>query len=362
MRIVFQALTAAPGGSINVLAALLRHWTRADKIVCLVWRPEMADILRETGHQVVQVGANSSLSGAWRTMTDCRRRINRWRPDVVFSQQYILPGIRAPHVVHHQNLLRFDPVDSPSLKARARDAAVAATLRRSSINVFNSHFLRAAAIARWPNLVGSRSAVVHNPVEVQDFEQAAHCRDVNTVHILVPQSDMTHKRNVLAVQVLHRVQRYLESQGDPRRAQMTFVGTGEYPQVRAAAAHLGLTNCIRLAGYLTRPELATVYGASDVALITSDKESFCNPVVEAHAAGVPIVTTPLPVFHEISGPLSITAADNGAETLATKVIEALEHAPRAAEVHAAGARYARGFSGAAKAEVLREEFEWAIGG
>lgn len=354
MKVLVPALTAAPGGSINVLVAFLRDWPTDDEILCLTWRPAMARALRETGHQVVEVEASSTPTALWQTMISHRRQIARWEPEVVFSQQYILPGVSAPQVVHHRNLVRFEPVRSPSLKARARDASVARTLRRSAISLFNSHTLRDAAFARWPHLAQRRTAVVHNPVDVRDFEHATCSRDLRTVRILVPQSDMPHKRNDVAVQVLHRLCRRLEEQGDYRRIEMTFVGTGNFAQVCAVADRLDLADQVRLPGYLTRPSLAAIYAESDVVLITSGKESFCNPVLEAHAAGIPIVTTPLLVFREIWGPLSMTAADDGAEALTEKLIEALEHSPPSIDLKLSAKRYAQAFNGSVKAAELRE--------
>lgn len=354
MKVLVQGLTAAPGGSITVLATLLRNWAADDDIACLTWRPEMARVLRETGHQIIQVEADSTPTALWRTISSHRRQIERWKPDVVFSQEYLLPGVGAPQVVHHRNLLRFEPARSPTLKVRARDAAVALTLRRSAISVFNSHALRTAAVARWPHLAESRTAIVHNPVDVLDFEPGQSCRDPRVARVLVPQSDMRHKRNDMAVKVLDSLCTRLEDQGDPRRVEMSFVGTGDYARVRATADLLGLADRIQFLGYLARPRLAAVYAESDVALITSEKESFCNPIVEAHAAGVPIVTTPLRVFDEISGPLSMKAADDGVESLTTKLVEALDWAPFDAQTAARGQEYTERFSGASKSAELRE--------
>lgn len=353
MRVLVQALTAAPGGSINVLATLLRSWSSDDEIVCLAWRPQMVTTLRETGHEVLAIEANSTPAAMWRTMISHRRAVERWRPDIIFSQQYLLPGMSVPQAVHHRNLLRFEPIESPSLKARGRDAAVVETLRRSTISIFNSYALRDAAVRRWPHLDVNRAAVLHNPVDVEDFEQATHRRDPRKVRILVPQSDMHHKRNDLAVEVLYRLIRHLRAQGDPRQAEMTFVGTGGYAQVRDAADHLGLRDYIRLPGYLARPDLAAVYHESDVALITSCKESFCNPIVEAHAAGLPIVTTPLPIFGEVWGPLSMTAGDHSTEALMSRLIEAVDRCPVGSAKLAAAKHFAKSFSGEDKARELR---------
>ena len=353
MRVLVQALTAAPGGSINVLATLLRNWPPDDDIVCITWRPEMARALRETDHRVVQIQADSTPAAMWRLTSVLRRRIERWQPDVIFAQQYSIPRMSAPQVVHHRNLLRFEPIRGAPLRARAQDAAVQATLFGSALSVFNSHTLREAAIERWPQLANRRTTVVHNPVDMRHFEKVRTQRDSKTMRILVPQSDMRHKRNDVAVEVLRIVANHLKAQGDARQLEMTFVGTGDYITVRTAAARLGMENRIRLPGYLASQDLATVYAESDLALITSEKESFCNPIVEAHAAGVPIVTTPLPVFSEISGPLSVASEAHTAEALAGRVVEVVNRTPPDTDGFVSARRYAQAFAGPVKARELR---------
>jgi glycosyltransferase involved in cell wall biosynthesis len=354
VRILVQALTAAPGGSISVLTTLLRNWPSDDEIVCLAWRPEMVTILRETGHKVVAVDAASTPAALWRAATSYRRPLKRWRPDVVFAQQYILPGITAPQVVHHRNLLRFERIGSPSLKDRARDTGVLATIHHSALSLFNSFALRDAAIARWPQLATQRTAVVHNPIDVGSFARAVPRHDLRAIRILVPQSDMPHKRNDLAVEVLGKVLQDLHYRKDPRTVEMTFIGAGNYTLVRFAAERLGLMDRIHLPGYLGHPELAALYSETDVVLITSAKESFCNPVVEAHAAGIPIVTPPLPVFDEIAGPLSMTAEDCSASALSEKLLDALYPPPNHNQRRETGERFAQSFSGDAKAREIRE--------
>lgn len=57
------------------------------------------------------------------------------------------------------------------------------------------------------------------------------------------------------------------------------------------AAELGLSDCVSFAGQKTHEEIAEILTNTDVALVTSNGETFCIPAIEATAAGVPVVST-----------------------------------------------------------------------
>jgi glycosyltransferase involved in cell wall biosynthesis len=69
----------------------------------------------------------------------------------------------------------------------------------------------------------------------------------------------------------------------------------------AQVARLGLTSRIRVLPFLERKTLQSIYRRATVLLVTSDREGFGLPVVEALAAGVPVIARDLPVFREVAG-------------------------------------------------------------
>ncbi len=86
-----------------------------------------------------------------------------------------------------------------------------------------------------------------------------------------------------------------------------FVLAGEGPQKPAAAAlagRLGIADRLRMPGWLD--DVAGVLGVTDVAVLTSRHEGLPRSVVEACAAGVPVVATavdgtPEVVRHGVNG-------------------------------------------------------------
>jgi glycosyltransferase involved in cell wall biosynthesis len=96
-------------------------------------------------------------------------------------------------------------------------------------------------------------------------------------------------------------QDYLLTVGEPRR----YKNFGVAEQVAAA---LGVRH--RHAWRVTDAELAALYAGARVVLIPSRVEGFGLPLLEAFAAGVPVVASDIPALREVSGGLVRHVAPN----------------------------------------------------
>jgi len=126
------------------------------------------------------------------------------------------------------------------------------------------------------------------------------------------------KQHELFLRVAHRVH-----QRQPA-AIFTIVGDGERRrEMEALTASLGLADHVRFFGW--RQDLATVYGAADVCVLTSRNEGTPVAVIEAMAAGVPAVATDVGGVRDVlcEPILGATAPDGDVETLAAHVLSAL---------------------------------------
>lgn len=115
-------------------------------------------------------------------------------------------------------------------------------------------------------------------------------------------------------------------------ALFVIVGDGDRrSELEALARRLGLAGHARFLGW--RTDLVTVYGAADVCVLTSRNEGTPVAVIEALAAGVPVVSTDVGGVRDvIDDPnLGAIAADNDVNALTAHVLAALSPATRTPE-------------------------------
>jgi glycosyltransferase involved in cell wall biosynthesis len=62
----------------------------------------------------------------------------------------------------------------------------------------------------------------------------------------------------------------------------------------ALADRLGFSNRVRLLGNWPHDDLATLYSAADIFVLSSTREGFANVLLEAMACGTPVVASPIP--------------------------------------------------------------------
>jgi glycosyltransferase involved in cell wall biosynthesis len=103
-------------------------------------------------------------------------------------------------------------------------------------------------------------------------------------------------------------------------------------------AELGLSPAVRFAGHASDATVASAYAAADVLVVTSEHEGFCVPIVEAMAAGVPVVAFDQGAVPEVLGGAGVLVADTDPYALAASISALLSDAPRRDATVAAGRR------------------------
>ena len=84
-------------------------------------------------------------------------------------------------------------------------------------------------------------------------------------------------------------------------ARLVRVGGPFTPEQATHAARLGIAGRVLVLPFLSRGTLHAVYQRAALLLLTSDREGFGLPVVEALAAGLPVLARDLPVLREVAG-------------------------------------------------------------
>ena len=128
---------------------------------------------------------------------------------------------------------------------------------------------------------------------------------------------------------------------DPR-ATLQIIGKPATDSYVAAlhryVAELGLAGAVRFSGHASDATVASAYAEADVLVVTSEHEGFCVPVVEAMAAGVPVVAFDQGAVPEVLGGAGALVSDKDPYALASSISALLADAPRREVMVAAGRR------------------------
>lgn len=111
------------------------------------------------------------------------------------------------------------------------------------------------------------------------------------------------------------------------RPLLVIAGDGpERPALDAKVAALDLTRDVRFLGAVMHEDLAEVFSAADVSLLTSDREGWPNVILESMACGTPVVATAVHGVPEIitSPQLGVLVHERTPTALRTGLTTALE--------------------------------------
>jgi glycosyltransferase involved in cell wall biosynthesis len=132
-----------------------------------------------------------------------------------------------------------------------------------------------------------------------------------------------------------------ELQAGMPEAELHVVGRGPLEQsARRLAAELGVSDSVRFLG--SRDDVGDLLAEAACLLLASDYEACPMAVVEAMAAGVPVVATAIPGIDELvqDGRTGLIAPHDDPGALAAALREILTDGPRGRELGAAGRRVA----------------------
>ncbi|GAA4549072.1 glycosyltransferase family 4 protein [Amycolatopsis samaneae] len=132
-------------------------------------------------------------------------------------------------------------------------------------------------------------------------------------------------------------------------------GWGGVDPVRLAKDHGLPEDRFRLLGRVSDAELATVLRGAEALAVPSLTEGFGLPLLEAMAAGVPVVHTDVPALAEVAGGAGLMVPRGDVDALTLGLREVLGSARRAAELSTRGKERARAFTWRAAAEAV-----WAM--
>ena len=287
--------TFAVGGAQVRTADLLRGLGPGFRhtIVTLDGRRDAAELLDESvDRRVETLALGKEWSSLPRNLRRCRRYLDTTAPDLLLTYNFgaleaALANRLRPRCPH----LHFEDGFGPSEATRQLPRRV--WLRRlalsgDSLIVVPSRTLEQIARQRW-RFRADRVLHIPNGIDLERFATAAPDAHrplrrapeellIGTVGVLRPEKNLARLLRIFA---------RLDRSG-PTRLVVTGDGS-ERPKLEALAAELDLADRVTFTGHHPTPE--TVLAELDVFALTSETEQMPYSVIEAMAAGLPVVAT-----------------------------------------------------------------------
>ena len=104
-------------------------------------------------------------------------------------------------------------------------------------------------------------------------------------------------------------------------------GTGVFPDLRAYAEELKITDYVRWIGYIDEVDKPSLYRLADVFVFPSLYEGFGLPVLEAMASGTPVVANDISSIPEVAGDGAYLVEADNARAMAGAIIALLLQEP-----------------------------------
>ena len=338
-RIVFHTASLRGGGAERVFVLMANELAaRGHDVTVFTWNAQGPNAaLRSSAVKLIDLGIPIRGEGfgkpaTLRGLQGSIAMLRQLRPDAVYSAPEFANLLMALALVLSGSRARCFPsfhaaASLPSQTLGARVAVLLSSLmvRRAAKAIAVSDGVGRDIAAR--GIPGSKVVVINNPLPSalarpddaygwqRDLAALGAGPVIATAGRLVPVKD--HRTLLAAFAILRRRQ----------PARLVLFGEGPLEaELRAYAQDLGVAGSVLFPGYVNDP--AACYAAADLFVLSSTSEGFGNVLIEAMAAGVPVVSTDAP-----HGPREILAGGRygplvpvgNADALAAAMSTTLEH-------------------------------------
>jgi glycosyltransferase involved in cell wall biosynthesis len=274
--------------------------------------------------------------------------VRQWRPDAALAFYGLPAGFVAMRLKHLTGLPYAIALQGPDVPGYGRNAfadwhrLAGGLMRRAwrdaNIIAANSDSVAAAA---GPQAPGRAIEVIPAGTDVGEIAAKADYARHDELRLLFVGRLVQEKGLDVLVQALAKLPLNL-----PWR--LVLAGDGpEWTMLAGLAARLNIADRIQVRGWVQRSELLALYGEADVFVLPSRADGTPTAVLEAMAAGLPVVATHVPGTAEMisDGDTGLLVPTEDAEALSAAITAlATDDARRAALGRAARARAEAYFS------------------
>lgn len=293
--------------------------------------------------------------------------LSRLGLDLYHSLHHFLPpAIRVPRVVvtlhdliwiEHRGLIvdgRFGALNRTITHLYARAAMGYAVRRADRIVAVSAYSARRASA--WYRLDPARVDVVHHGVDRAAYAPAPADAMRRPPFFLVLGNTRPYKNvptALAAFAVCARAHRDIE---------LVVAGRGDSVRsLQLLAARLGIGERVRFVGSVSHADLLALLHGAAALVFPSFVEGFGLPVLEAMAAGCPVIASTAPALVEVAGDAALLCDPRDPDAFAAAMGSLLGDADRRRELRQRGCARAREFSWAKAAERTLEVYRTLLG-
>jgi len=338
VKILIDALSARIGGGITYIRSILPALYRADN------RHEYHVLLSERYQEslieglppgtyplVVSLQATPLIYRWWYLQTEVPRILRDGLFHMLFTVAEIgTVNAPCPSVVLVRNNVffakksAFSPFQRLQLVAyRAiRQPFVYLTLYRADRLVFVSDAFRQEVTKQKRRLSQAKTCVIHHGIS-PDFNANSTLARGNSIfdghpYLLAVSTLMPHKNYETLLNAFARLKfsaphLHLVIAGSINHGSL-------YHALLTLAEKLAIIERVHFSGEVPHEKLPALYRQASAFILSSRLESFCHPLVEAMACGVPVIASDLPVCQEICQDAALYFSPNDIDTLVDHIM------------------------------------------
>ena len=338
-RVLINALSLSDGGGRSYATNLLRELSRDDRgfRFCVLALPGTLDGLETEGLEV-QIArpfpSPHALKGPMRVLYEqsvVPLHVRNF--DLLYCIADVAPLLSASRcVLLCRNLNIYDRRWYDTARTRTLARLGSLSMRRARRVIFPSQ-AAVDAISALASVPRERSRVIPYGVSLESFE-TGESPEVPGSYLFLPAAPERHKNIEVLIRCLPLLR---NSETQAWIAGKSLIDFDHQHFLEDMARSLGVAERVRFLGAVPYAELPGYYRAARALVFPSFIETFGHPLVEAMAAGTPVLASDIPTSHEVAGDAALYFPVDAPEALA-RCVEALEADPLATQERVARGR------------------------
>jgi glycosyltransferase involved in cell wall biosynthesis len=345
---ILHVITRLPvGGVENMLLKVVKGYDKRKYhalICCIKEGGAVADELEKSGYEVLLLNKMKKRGFNWGVIKHLRDIIKERNIHILRTHQYhanlygriagILAGVPAIIPSFHNV---YESPDKPKFHRRIFNYLL--SLYSSSLVAVSNRIV--ADMIRYDRVSPEKIKVIHNGIPLEKFESQLSREDARKVLNLSQNDFIIGTVGRLTEQKGHRY--LIDAVSRMRNVCTVIAGDGPLMEEMRDYVNRNKINCI-FPGRMSNEKVPTLMRALDVFCFPSLWEGFATALVEAMAAGLPIVASDIPPHREVLGDAGLFVKAGDAASLSESLHSLISHTPFRSELGKRARERARVFS------------------